>query len=195
MQLTDQELAEVSDEITDHFFRAGLLLGLAPSEIDRLQIDAAGQGSNAWQKNMQLLQKWREGTTVESERFELAKVLKRLGKGRLAARIAPSVAEWEVQSALDPSQDSLSVLELEEVSREGRVCECWMQLAVYLDVEDRRVRAIQCTSEEPSAKAFRCLWAWREAGVNVSKTTLADALRKVNLGRLASRICPSTREN
>ena len=190
-ELTDDELGKVANEIADHFFRAGLLLGLAPSEIDRLEIDARRQGSNAWQTNMQLLQKWRERTRTESERLELAKALKKLGKGRLAARIDSTAKEWEPQSVLDPSEDSLSALELEEISREGRVSEHWNQLAVYLSVDDSRVRDIQSRGEEPSVMAFRCLWAWREAGRNVSKADLADALRKVSLGRLASRIYPA----
>ena len=191
-ELTSAELGQVSSEIADRFFRAGLLLGLAPSELDRLEIDATRQGCNAWQKNMQLLQTWRERTSAGSERLELAKVLKRLGKGRLAVKMQPSVREWEPQSVLDPAKDSLSALELEEISREGRVTECWNQLAVHLNVADSRVREIESRiGEEPSVKAFRCVWAWREAGENVSKASLAEALRKVNLGRLASRIYPA----
>ena len=192
-ELTSEEFGQVSSEIADHFFRAGLLLGLAPGELDRLEIDATRQGCNAWQTNMQLLQKWRERTTAGSgERLELAIMLKRLGKARLAVKIEPSVRDWEAQTVVDPSKESLSVAELEEISRESRVSETWKQLAVHLNVADSRVREIESrASEEPSVRAFRCLWAWREAGENVNKASLADALRKVNLSRLASRICPA----
>ena len=187
----DEELWVVAGQIAGQLFRAGLQLGLDPSELDRLEIDATRQCCSAQQAAMQLLQRWRDRTTAESERSDLAKVLKRLGKGRLAAKMEPSVRQWEAQSALDPSKDSLSVLELEEVSREGRVWECWRQLAVYLSVDEGRVRVIESKNEDTSVKAFRCLWAWREATDNASRATLADALKKVNLGRLAYRICPS----
>lgn len=192
-QIEDEELLEVAQEMAGQSFRAGLLLGLLPNEIDELEINARATGCSDWQINMQILQKWRERTTsaANEERLELAKVLKRLGKGRLAAKMEPSVREWEPQSALDPSQDTLSVLELEEVSREGRISETWIRLAVYLDVDEGRVRTIRGRDEEPSMQAFRCLWAWREAGRNFNKATLADALVKVSLGRLASKLYPS----
>lgn len=187
--VSDEELGEVASEISNQSFRAGLLLGLQPHELDRLQVEAAYQGLKAWQMNMQLLQLWRERTTAETERMELAKVLKRLGKGRLAVRLDPSVKHWEETSAIDSSKDSLSVAELEEVSR--GVWEVWRRLAVYLEVPDGQVQSIDSSNEEISVKAFRCLWAWREAGESASKAKLADALRKVQKGRLASRLCPA----
>lgn len=187
--VTDEELGVVAGEISNLFFRAGLLLGLQPHELERLEIEARRQGLGAWQVNMQLLQLWKERSTEESERLELAKVLKRLGKGRLAMKLDSSVKNWEEVSVIDPTKESLSVRELEEVSR--GVCECWRRLAVYLNVPDTRARYFDSmTSEEVSVKAFRCLWAWRETGENVSKASLADALRKVNKGRLASQIWP-----
>ena len=186
--VTDEELGVVAGEISNLFFRAGLLLGLQPHELERLEIEARRQGLGAWQVNMQLLQLWKERSTEESERLELAKVLKRLGKGRLAMKLDSSVKNWEEVSVIDPTKESLSVRELEEVSR--GVYECWRCLAVYLNVPDTRARYFDSTSEEVSVKAFRCLWAWRETGENVSKASLADALRKVNKGRLASQIWP-----
>jgi hypothetical protein len=186
--LTDEDVSEVAGELMGHFFRAGIWLGFLPHELDRLEIDAMRQGGSAWQVNMQLLQRWRERTDTECERAELARVLKRLGKGRLAVRVDASVKEWKVQSVLDTSRESLSARELEEVSREGRVCEVRRQLAVHLRVDEAHVRNIESASEEESVKAFRCLWAWREAEEDASKASLADALRKVELGRLASKI-------
>ena len=188
--LAESELADIADEISSLFFRAGLLLGLQPHELDRLDVDARRQGLNSWQMNMQLLQRWRSRTSAESERCELAKVLKKLDKGRLARKLDPSVRHLEAKSVIDPSNEALSAQELEEVSRDRRVCECWRRLAVYLEVDGARVQAIDSASDEVSLKVFRCLWAWRETGRNVSKASLADALRKVEKGRLASRIRP-----
>ena len=135
---------------------------------------------------MQLFQRWGEQTAAGSERNEL-KMLK-IGKGRLAVKIDGSAREWQVSSVFDPSVESLSAKELEEVSRE--ICDCWRRLAIRLDIDQTRVKHIQSRNEELSVKAFRCLWAWSEAGENVSKATLADALRKENKNRLASRIWP-----
>lgn len=191
IELSDEELGDVAGEISNLSFRAGLLLGLQPHELDRLEVDAAHQTLKAWQMNMQLLHLWKERTSAESERVELAKVLKRLGKGKLAVRLDSSVKYWEETSAIDPSKDSLSVAELEEVSR--GVWDCWKRLAVYLRVPDPVVQSIESSNEEVSVKAFRCLWAWREAGMSVSKTNLADALGKVKKGRLASQLRPATR--
>lgn len=188
--LTDEELGEVANEMGNQFFRAGLLLGLKPHELDRLGVDAAGQGLKAWQMNMQLLQLWKERTTAETERMELAKVLKRLCRGRLAVRLDSSVKHWEETSVIDPSNESLSVAELEEVSR--GVWDCWRRLAVHLKVPDGQVQSIDSSNEEISVKAFRCLWAWRETAESGSKADLADALRKVKKGRLASQLCPAT---
>lgn len=186
--LSDEELGEVANEMGNQYFRAGLLLGLQPHKLDSL---AASQGLNTWQMNMQLLQLWKERTAAETERIELAKVLKRLGKGRLAVRIDSSVKHWEETSVIDPSNDSLSVAELEEVSR--GVWDCWRRLAVHLKVPDSQVQSIESSNEEITVKAFRCLWAWREATESVSKADLADALRKVQKGRLASQLRPATR--
>ena len=184
---TDQELGEVAGEIVGQFFRAGILLGLQLHELDRLEVDGGRQGLNSWQINMQLFQRWREQTAAGSERNEL-KMLKILGKGRLAVKIDGSVREWQASSVFDPSVESLSAKELEEVSCE--ICDCWRRLAIRLDIDQTRVKHIQSRNEELSVKAFRCLWAWSEAGENVSKATLADALRKENKNRLASRIWP-----
>ena len=189
--LTDQELGEVAGEIVGQFFRAGILLGLQPHELDRIEVDGERQGLNSWQINMQLFQRWREQTAAEAERNELAKMLKILGKGRLAVKLDGSVREWQASFVFDPSVESLSAKELDEVSRE--ICDCWRRLAIRLDIDQTRVKHIQSRNEELSVKAFRCLWAWREAGENVSKATLADALRKENKNRLASRICPPER--
>ena len=189
-RLVDAELSEIANEICSLFFRAGLLLGLQPYELDRLEVDARRQGLTVWQMNMQLLYRWKENSNTQSERPELARVLKKLGKGRLAASIDPSVRDWEPSSVMDCSNESLSAQELEEISR--GVGECWRRLAVHLNVQDTRVQAIEAASEDISVKAFRCLWAWREAGENVSKASLADALQKVQKGRLASKIWPAS---
>ena len=184
--LSDEELSAVASEVGDQYFRAGLLLGMQPHKLDRLQAEATRQAQTTWQLNMQLLQLWKERTSAECERLELAKVLKRLGKGRVAVTIDASVRDWDVTSAIDPTGGSLTAQELEEVSR--GVCDCWRRLAVYLKVPDARVQALETSGEDIVVKAFRCLWAWREAGENVSRASLAQALRNVDKGRLASRI-------
>lgn len=190
--MADAELSEVAHEICSLFFRAGLLLGMQPYELDRLEDDARRQGLSAWHMNMQLLRRWKERTNARSERSELARMLKKLHKGRLAAFVDPSVRDWEPKSVIDCSNESLSAQELEEISRDPGVCECWRRLAVYLEVDDTRVQAIDATREDVAVKAFRCLWAWREAGNNVSKANLAVALKKVQKGRLASKIWPAS---
>lgn len=190
--LEDAELSEVANEISSTFFRAGLLLGLQPYELDRLEVDTRRQGLTAWQINMKLLQRWKEKVSDHSERSELARAMKKLGKGRLAVSLDPSVRDWAPQSVLDSSKEALSTLELEEISRDPGVCECWRRLAVHLKVEDARVSTIDAANEDVSTKAFRCFWAWSEAGKDVSKASLAGALRKVEKGRLASKLCPQS---
>ena len=187
--LTDEELGDVASEMGNLFFRAGLLLGLQPHQLERLEVDARQQGLTAWQMNMQLLQAWKERTSAAVERSELAKVLKRLSKGRLALQLDSSVKYFEAKSVIDASKESLSVLELEEVSRE--VCECWRILAVHLRLSHTRVLSIEAANEEISVKAFRCLWAWSEAGVDVSKASLARVLIQLNKSRLAHRSWPA----
>ena len=44
-------------------------------------------GQSLWQMNMQVLRRWRENTSPESERLQLAQVLKRLGLGRFASTV------------------------------------------------------------------------------------------------------------
>ena len=187
--LTDEELGDVASELGNLYFRAGLLLGLQPHQLERLEVDARQQGLTVWQMNMQVLQAWKERTSAALERSELAKVLKKLNKGRLALQLDSSVTNFEEKSVIDASNESLSVLELEEVSR--GVCECWRLLAVHLRLPDTRVRTTDVAPEEISVKAFRCLWAWREAGVDVSKASLARALIQVNKSRLAHQIWPA----
>ena len=83
--------------------------------------------------------------------------------------------------------NDFSLQELEEISRE--VGKDWEKLGVYLHVSDHTTQDIKHRNEDVSVCAFRCLWAWYEAGEDVTRRTLAEALRKINKGRLASRIC------
>ena len=77
--------------------------------------------------------------------------------------------------------------ELEEISRE--VGKDWEKLGVYLHVSDHTTQDIKHRNEDVSVCVFRCLWAWYEGGENATRKTLAEALKKINKGRLASRIC------
>ena len=190
--LSDEDLGEVASQIGRFHFRAGLLLGIQPYELDSLQDDGLREGLSGWQLNMQILQRWRNATSAEHERQELARVLKRLGIGRLAVKIEPSVREWKETSFIDPTREELSSRELEEVSRE--TTDCWQRLAVCLRVPERVIRDVEARSEDVSVQAFRCLWAWKEAGQDVSRKNLADALERMGKGRLASRLVP-TRQN
>ena len=83
--------------------------------------------------------------------------------------------------------NDFSLQELEEISRE--VGKDWEKLGVYLHVSDHTTQDIKHRNEDVSVCAFRCLWAWYEGGENVTRKTLAEALKKINKGRLASRIC------
>ena len=75
---------------------------------------------------------------------------------------------------------------MEEIAKE--VGEEWERLGIYLHLTEHTIREIKHRNGDISVQAFRCLWAWYEAAENVSKKTLADALRKIQKGRLASRI-------
>lgn len=184
--LSDEDLGEVASQIGRLHFRAGVLLGIQPYELDSLQDDGLRQGLNSWQLNMQILQRWRDATSVERERLELARVLKRLGIGRLAVKIEPSVREWKETSFIDPTREELTSQELDEVSKE--VTDCWQRLAVCLRVPERVIRDVEARSEEASVQTFRCLWAWKEAGQDVTRKNLAGALENMGKGRFASRL-------
>jgi len=86
-----------------------------------------------------------------------------------------------------PGREGFTLPELEEISRD--VGEEWERLGIYLHVSDHTTEEIKHRNEEISVHAFRCLWAWYEGGENVSRRTLAEALRRIHKGRLAARIC------
>jgi len=86
-----------------------------------------------------------------------------------------------------PGREGFTLPELEEISRD--VGEEWERLGIYLHVSDHATEEIKHRNEEISVHAFRCLWAWYEGGENVSRRTLAEALRRIHKGRLAARIC------
>ena len=189
--LSDADLAEVAGQIGRQYFRTGILLGLQPHELDSMEDDGARQGLSKWQLNMQLLQRWRERTSAENERLELAQVLRRLELGRLAITLEPSVRKWRETSFIDPTREEFTSQELEEVSRE--VTDCWQRLAVCLKVRENVVRDVEASNEDVSVRAFRCLWAWREADRDATRTSLARALVKMNKARLASKLVGSDR--
>lgn len=184
--LDEEELCKIAEQLGSRSFRMGIHLGLEPHELELLQTEARSQALSPWQLNRKMLHQWRQRQRPESERTELSRALKRLGMGRLAAEMQPSVNGWQETSYIDPARHTLSARELEEVSRS--LGDCWERLAIHLNVPDDRVQAFKSGSEETCIKAFRCLWAWREASQNASREDLATALRKVNKGRLASQI-------
>ena len=68
-------------------------------------------------------------------------------------------------------------------------CKSWRRYRGRLGRSDHTTQEIKHRNEDISVHAFRCLWAWYEGGENVSRRTLAEALRKIHKGRLASRMC------
>lgn len=82
-------------------------------------------------------------------------------------------------------QAKFSMEELDEISRE--VAEDWQRLAIYLHVTQDRIAQIKYASDDIMTKSFRSIWWWYEQG-NASRKDLADALTKINKGRLANKI-------
>lgn len=78
-----------------------------------------------------------------------------------------------------------SMAELDEISR--RVGSDWERLAIYLGVTQDRIDQIKYKSNDIMTRSFLALWWWREQG-GASRQGLAQALRKIDKGRLASEV-------
>lgn len=180
--LDGETLATVAGQLGARFFRAGLMLGIPPHELDSIQAEPS---ATLWQMNMVMLNKWNERGL--GGQLELAQALKRLGLGRLSLVVDPSVANNPgPPTFINPTSPDFSQQELLEIAAE--VGEEWWRLGIYLQVKDTTLEELKHRNDEVAVRGFRCLWAWYENGESVNRETLVGALKKLHKGRLASRI-------